>query len=122
MRHPAEGRTNMKLAIHTSAYNASGLPEALRLIADAGYRHVEIAADISETCHFEAHRATGGEVANLAGRLEEYELRLAALDVGGWDAPLCVVNLDESARREAVKHIHHAVNFVHGVVFLFLRL
>ena len=98
----------MKLAIHTSAYNLLELPEALRLIADAGYRYVEIAADISESCHFEAHRATHLEVANLTRLLEGYELHLSALDVGGWDAPLCIANLDESARKKAVKHTGHA--------------
>ncbi len=98
----------MQLAIHTSAYSEFDLPEALRLIADAGYRHVEIAADISESRHFEAHLATGPEMANLARLLKDHELHLAAMDVGGWDPPLCIANLDQSARRKAVKNIGHA--------------
>ena len=99
----------MKLAIHTSAYSETDLSEALRLITEAGYENVEIAADISESQHFEAHCATGQEVASLSGLLREYGLNLAALDIGGWDPPLCIANLDEAARKSAVRNTVHAV-------------
>ena len=99
----------MKLAIHTSAYSELGLEQALALIADAGFRYVEIASDISETGHFEAHRARGDERTRLTALLERHGLQLAALDIGGWDAPLCIANLDESQRVTAVENVRHAV-------------
>ena len=99
----------MKLAIYTSAYNEYDLPTALRMIAEAGYRHVEVAADISETCHFAAHHMENDATAGLAALLEGHGLQLAALDIGGWDAPLCIANLDEAQRVAAVENVGRAV-------------
>ncbi len=100
----------MNLAIHTSAYSDYRLPEALARIADAGYDAVEIAADISESRHFEFHTATASDVANLSGLLSGHGLKPAAVDIGGWDPELCITNLDQAMRREAVANVKHALS------------
>jgi myo-inositol catabolism protein IolH len=100
----------LNLAIHTSAYSDYTLSDALDLIARSGFHHVEIAADISETRHFEAHRATAEDVSDLARKLRDRDLRLAAIDIGGWDAELCITNLDGGTRKAAVENVKHALS------------
>ena len=99
----------MNIAIHTSAYSDYTLPDALALIASSGFRHVEIAADITETRHFEAHTAEPQDVAGLASQLREHNLSLAAIDIGGWDPELCITNLDEDARKASVENVKHTL-------------
>ena len=41
--------------------------------------------------------------------LETSDLQLAAIDIGGWDVPLCLANLDESLRLEAVQNVKRAI-------------
>lgn len=100
----------MNLAIHTSAYSEVPLPKALSRIVHTGYEAIEIAADISESRHFEAHSATKDDVANLRRLLTNHDLKLAAVDIGGWDPELCIANLDETARTSAVRNVEHAIS------------
>ena len=99
----------METAFHTSSCSRFSVGQALELAARSGYRQVEIAADISESRHFEAHRAGMREVAGFTGMLRSLGLRLAAIDIGGWDAPLCIANLDERQRAAAVENVRRAM-------------
>jgi hypothetical protein len=46
----------METALHTSSCSGFSVEQALELTARSGYRQVEIAADITESHHFESHR------------------------------------------------------------------
>ena len=100
----------MKPAIHTSAFSAYDRAGALREISRLGYRYVELAADLSETPHFAAHAAGDEDIRALRAQLDLYGLELAAIDIGGWDPPLCIAQLDEDHRTRAVAHLGNAID------------
>ena len=100
----------MKIALHTSSLGPCSLEHALRETSRLGYEYVELAADTSLTPHFAAHTAGAAEVTELASLLQRYKLRLAAIDIGGWDTPLCIANLDETERAVAVENVKHAIS------------
>lgn len=99
----------MKIALHTSSLGRCDLEDALRETSRLGYEYVELAADTSLTPHFAPHAAGPDEVADLDAMLQEHRLRLAAIDIGGWDTPLCIANLDETERAEAVENVKHVI-------------
>ena len=99
----------MEVAIHTSCLSGHNLESALEISAELGYQSIELAADISETPHFQSHLATVDEITALESLLERTNLKLAAIDIGGWDSPLCLVNLDDGERKVAVQHVAHSI-------------
>ncbi len=99
----------MNIALHTSAYSDHPLEHALSCVSEAGYRFVEIAADLTESRHFEAHCASPGDVTRLDRQLRDQTLSLVAVDIGGWDPELCIANLDEVSRRTTVENVGHAL-------------
>ena len=48
----------MKIALHTSSLGEIALENAISKVSEFGYSYIELAADISNTPHFMAHRAT----------------------------------------------------------------
>ena len=100
----------MKIACHTSAFQSYGLKCALEEIHHLGYAYVELAANISETPHFAAHSASSEEIRELRKLLKAFDLKLAAIDIGGWDPPLCLAHLDASHRAAALRNVTCAIN------------
>jgi sugar phosphate isomerase/epimerase len=86
------------------------LRDALKEIRNLGYEYVELAANISETPHFAAHSAGEEGIAGLRKLLEAFNLQLAAIDIGGWDAPFCLANLEESQRAVAVQNVRRSID------------
>ena len=99
----------MKIALHTSGLSPHPLEVAVETCAAAGYAAVELAVDISESNHFAAHSATEADVQSLKSLMSRNGLSLVAIDIGGWDRELCVVNFDESQRHKALEHVTHAI-------------
>ena len=99
----------MKLAIHTSAFRSYSLQTALEEISSLGYEYVELSANLSETSHFAAHGAGEKEIRGLRRDLEAFNLKPIAIDIGGWDPPLCLANLNESERVAAVRNVKQAI-------------
>ena len=100
----------MKIAFHTSSLGERDLESALRETGDLGYEYVELAADVSLTPHFAAHAADAAAIRRVGSLLRRHELQLAAIDIGGWDAALCLANLDDSQRAAAVDNVSHVVD------------
>ena len=99
----------MKITLHTSSLGRCDLDHVLLETSRLGYQYVELAADISLTPHFPAHTANPGDVAGLTRLLHQHDLELSAIDIGGWDSPLCIANLNKSERATAVENVKHTV-------------
>ena len=100
----------MQVAIHTSGFRGYDLARALELCAELEYGSIELAADISETPHFQSHLATEADIEVLADLLDRTNLKLPAIDIGGFDSALCLVNLDDAERRKAVRNVAHSIS------------
>ena len=92
----------MKISLHTSSFGAITLADAICKTRELGYNHVELAADIWNTPHFVAHQAGAKEQIHFAKQLRKHKLELSAIDIGGWDLPLCISNAIEEYRVRAV--------------------
>ena len=99
----------MNVAIHTSALRGYDLARTVEICAELEYGSVELAADISETPHFQSHLATEADLEALADLLDRTNLKLPAIDIGGFDSALCLVNLDDAERRAAVRNVAHSI-------------
>ena len=102
----------MKIAFHTAGFDSLGLEDALRETSRLGYEYVELASDLTEAPHFGAHTATDQQTERLKTLLARFKLKLAAIDIGGWDVPLCLANLDEPERGKAVENVKRAIDTV----------
>ena len=89
----------MKIALHTSSFGEIALENAISKVSEFGYSYIELAADISNTPHFMAHRATVAQQIYLEKQLERRSIELSAIDIGGWDLPLCISNSAPSRLR-----------------------
>ena len=105
----------MKIALHSSSLGEITLEDAISKVSEFGYSYIELAADISNTPHFMAHRATVAQQIYLEKQLERRSIELSAIDIGGWDLPLCISNSNEDYRLKAVCNVRKVIQVANNL-------
>ena len=105
----------MKISLHTSSFGEILLENAISRTHELGYGYIELAADISNTPHFMAHEAGIEQQRYLEKQLGRHNVQLSAIDIGGWDLPLCISNSVEEDRINAVQNVKNVIHVANNL-------